>query len=114
MQTGRLRHRVIIQSYTTTRATDGQELKTWGTLVTVWGEVMNAGGRERFVSGADQKVATATHKIRMRERSDLVLSPVAHRIKFGTRLFDIEAVTDADGRSREIHALCREVVGEAP
>lgn len=114
MQAGRLRHRVIIQEYTTSRATDGQELKTWSTLVTVWAEVMNAGGRERFVSGADQKVAVATHKVRMRERSDLVLSPVLHRISWQGKLFDIEAVSDADGRSREIHAFCREVVGEAP
>lgn len=114
MQAGRLRHRVIIESYTTSRATDGQEIKTWGTLVTVWGEVKNAGGRERFVAGADQKVATATHTVRMRRRADVTLSPVAHRLRWGTRLFDIEGVDDADGRSREIHALCREVVGEAP
>jgi SPP1 family predicted phage head-tail adaptor len=114
MQAGRLRHRVIIQNYTTTRATDGQELKTWAAVATVWAEVMNNGGAERYAQGADQRVATATHKIRMRQRSDLTLSPQAHRINWGGKLFDIEAVTDADGRTREIHAFCREVVSEAP
>lgn len=70
------------------------------------------GGRERFVPGADQEVASISHRIKMRERSDIVLSPKTHRLVWGTRVFDVEAVVDPDGRAREVLCFCNERVGE--
>jgi SPP1 family predicted phage head-tail adaptor len=53
-------------------------------------------------------VATVTHHVTVRARSDLV---AGHRFRKGARLFEILALRDPDETGRFQLALCREVMG---
>lgn len=112
MQAGRLRQRVRIEKNVPVQDSYGEPIAGWSAVVTVWAEVRMTGGRERFVPGADQEVAAVSHRVKMRVREDVVLSPKTHRLVFGTRVLDIEAVVDPDGRGREVLCYCSERVGD--
>ena len=107
MRAGRLRHRITIQRMVKERDALGGVAESWCDMVIVSAEIRMINAQERFVGGADQQVATVTHRVKIRYRSDV--TPL-NRIVHGDRLLDIESAVDPDGRRRELIMMCREVV----
>jgi len=103
MRAGKLRHRVQIQQRNSERDEFGQALDTWITLDIVSANIVGLSGRE-FLSRSGE-AADATHRIEMRAWAGL--SP-SHRIVFGTRIFDVQYVSDIDQRGIEMHLICKE------
>ncbi len=93
MRSGKLRHRIIIQQKTATRGTFGEEIETWTTYHSCWAEIDPPKGREFFAS--QQKQTDVTVRIVIRYKSGITTKM---RVKFGTRIYDINAVIDPDER----------------
>ncbi|HBS6838317.1 phage head closure protein, partial [Klebsiella pneumoniae] len=72
MQAGRLRHRVTIQNFTTTRTPSGQPVENWEDGKTIWAEVKGISGRELLAAGAEH--ADATIRVWVRFRRDISAS----------------------------------------
>lgn len=107
MRMGKLRRRLKIQYKSVTRDSFGQEVVSWVDLATVWGSVQGAGGREFQSAGGEQ--AEESWKIRIRYRSDLDRD--MRIIETSTnQTFRIEAISDPDGRRREMVISCNEWV----
>jgi SPP1 family predicted phage head-tail adaptor len=69
MQAGRLDQRITIQTKSTTRAVNGEEVVVWVVLDTAWAEVKQLRGKEFFA--AAQMQAAVDHQVRMHYRSDI-------------------------------------------
>jgi SPP1 family predicted phage head-tail adaptor len=108
IRAGDLNCRVQLQEATETQDGYGAVVKGWATTATPWGEVKDLSGREFFA--AQQENAEVTTRIRMRYRAGVM--PKMRAIANG-RTFDILAVLDPEGRKRELHLMCKEVVEEA-
>ncbi|ELW8193959.1 TPA: phage head closure protein [Yersinia enterocolitica] len=106
MRAGGLRHKVTIQTFTTTQLPSGQPLKQWNDVATVWAEVKAISGRELIASGAE--MSEITIRIWMRYRADV---SSANRIRFTVRggkpmNYDITAVIP-DERFTRLELLCK-------
>lgn len=106
MQAGRLRHRIEIQVASTA---DGSFSKSqsvnYSTVTTVWGEIRPLTGKE-FVHGRAND-AQVTHEVTIRYYSGLT---PRHRLKFGTRIFNIVQLRDIEERNRMMIVLVNEDV----
>ena len=100
---GKLRHRIGIQTSSDTQNAYGEIEKAWTTAKTVWASVEPLTGRELFQ--AQQVVATASHRVRIRYDSTVTETS---RVLFGSRIFDINAIMNRDERNAEIELLCTE------
>ena len=103
---GPLRHRLIIESANPSDDGHGGQTDPWAspvTVATVWGRIAPLRGRERLRAG--QLDARHSHRITIRYRDDVT---AAQRIRSGTRIFNIRAVTDRDERGRWLDLLCEE------
>ncbi|EMM5750030.1 TPA: phage head closure protein [Klebsiella pneumoniae] len=69
MQAGRLRHRVTIQNFTTSRTPSGQPVEKWEDGKTIWAEVKGISGRELLAAGVEH--ADATIRVWVRFRNDI-------------------------------------------
>lgn len=107
VDSGKLRTRADVQNRTTARDGYGDALETWGTAATVWAEVVSLSGRELWA--AQQAQADVTTRVRIRYRSDVTVSPRT-RIRIGTRVLNVQAAIDVDGRKRLLDLLCVEEV----
>jgi SPP1 family predicted phage head-tail adaptor len=109
MRAGNLRHRIELQSKSDgTQNAVGEFIGgEWTSYAECWADVRSLGGREgEFVRSRN---ATATHGITIRVPRGYTIS-VLHQVKFGSRLFSINEVTDADNRGREQKLVCTENV----
>lgn len=112
MRAGDLRERVSIQVNTPAADTFGAAgAESWaniGTVPTVYAALEPLSGREGFA--ADRLYGEASHRVRMRYRSDFmtVLVP-KNRLLYGTRVFDIIATLEVAPR-QELHVLVTERV----
>lgn len=88
---GNLNRRIVIQSNTTSRDTDGASLDSWGTLATVWAERVPIAGAEEFA--ADQITALADVRFRIRYRSDVTTK---NRLTHGGITYDIVQVAEIE------------------
>lgn len=102
MQAGRLRHRVELQRATDAIDAYGEQTPTWRTLATVWAAVEPISGREYFL--ANQVNSEISARITLRHVPGVTLTP-KDRVKWGARLFDVQAVIDRDERHRELQLL---------
>src|SRR5262245_25521704 len=105
MQAGELRHRVTIQQATESQNSVGEAVKTWTTVTTGWAGVSPLRGRE-YLEAMQTKSSVDT-RITMRKNAYPNLTP-KHRILFGSRVFDIEAVIDVDGLGDAMEVSCKE------
>ena len=105
MKAGSLRHKIILEQRATTRTSMGGVADTWTTLATVWGSIRPVSGREPLVG--DSITAELTHTIRIRYRSDVTPK---NRVKFGTRIFEINSVANIMEYKRELELRCVEVL----
>jgi SPP1 family predicted phage head-tail adaptor len=100
---GNLRHLVTLEIPSATPDGAGGQSMVWQTLVQVWAEITPLAAEE--ITSADQVEARATHRIRIRWRSDVT---AAMRVRLGARLFAIRGVTDQGERGRYLVLLCEE------
>lgn len=105
MKAGRLRHRITIQKATEAQDSTGQAVKTWSTFTRCWSEIVPLSGRE--LQAAQAISAEASHSIRIRHVDGITPK---HRIAYGSRVFDINGITDTNERGRELILTCRERV----
>jgi SPP1 family predicted phage head-tail adaptor len=106
MRAGDLRHRVTIQNKgTPARNTAGEEVITWTEEATVWGSIEPLRGREFLEQ--QREGGEVTTRIRIRHRDGLTPSM---RAVWGSHTYDILSVIEVQGRQREIHLMCRELV----
>lgn len=90
---GKLRHRLELQSATDSTDSYGQPTRTWATYATVWGSIEPMSASEGPL--ADQLQGAISHLVTVRYNSTLA---VEHRIKFGTRYFNVVGVRDFEER----------------
>jgi SPP1 family predicted phage head-tail adaptor len=105
---GRLRHRVTLQQLPANRTPSprGQLPSNWATVATFWADVAPLQGRE--LSNAQQIKATVTHRLTMRwPGSSLTITP-SMRFTWGSRIFNIVAVLNADERNRRLDIIAEE------
>lgn len=105
MNIGKLRHKIELQSYTTTADDVGHPVKTWTTHSTVWAWVRPLSGREQLSAGG--VAAEITHKVTIRYNDTLAITD---RIKFGTRYFAINFIGNYDERNEFMEIMCKEKI----
>ncbi len=100
---GELNRRVVLEQVA--RAADGAggATETWSTVATLFAAVRALSGGEGFVY--DRTTGRATHEIIIRHRSG---AAPAMRFRLGTRIFEILAVLDGEGRRRHLRCLVEE------
>jgi len=103
MIAGKLRKRVELQSNTPVANAVGEHVPGWATVDTVWAGIMPASGSERFRN--DMESAEVSHKIKIRYYAGLT---PAMRIKYGTRIFDIQSVINMQERNADMEILALE------
>ncbi len=97
-------HWLVFQQKTSSgRGIDRTE--TWSDHFGAWGFVRPVSASEKIRSGRDEM--TTTHRIRLRSNATVGHQ---HRIKFGSRIFEVESVINIDEASRETELLAREVL----
>lgn len=105
IRAGQLRHRVTIQKATETQDVSGDVVQTWGTHARPWVAVEGLSGVELFTA----RQTRAEAELKFHARNVNGVTPKM-RILWGTRVFDITAVLDPDGRGRELTLVATEVV----
>jgi len=104
MDFGKLRHYIEIQEHTETRGDQGQIVRDWETVASWWASIDPLSGRELHY--AEKVHADARVRIRIRPYDGLTPD---HRIKFGTRTYNILDVRDMDERGEMAECMCVEV-----
>lgn len=92
---GALRQRIELQSAVEMRDAIGGVVRAWSTVATVWGEIKPITARE--VVANSQVQGRVTHFVRVRYYSALRQS---WRLKYGSRVFNISGIRDADERKK--------------
>lgn len=105
MRGGALRHRIIIQDKTVTQNEYGEEEATWKTFLQAWASITPIMGREFLEARAQGQ--ELSHKVELRARKGVTPEM---RVKFGDRIFDIEAVMDVEEKGAEMVLMCKELV----
>lgn len=100
---GDLRTRATIEAPTSTDDGGGGHAVVWTKLADIWAYVRATTGTESFAH--DKLSGAVSHEIIMRYRADVT---PGMRMKLGTRLFEIRAVFDPDGRRRWTRCLAQE------
>jgi SPP1 family predicted phage head-tail adaptor len=107
MHAGTLRHRITLQTRTASADSFGQPIETWSTLATVWASVNPLRGREFFT--ARQEHTDIDHRIICRANADMT---TVHRVLWGSRIFDVQAVIRPEERPIELHLMAKERLGD--
>ena len=106
MNSGKLRHKIEIQSNIDTRdefgAISGQ---TWTPFCYAWAAIEPLSGKEYFAAAQTQ--STVSHKITMRYRSGI---RTFFRISWNSRIFNILSVLNTKEENRELVLYCSEAV----
>ena len=100
---GALRHRVTLQRAVRTAADGGTATISWTSAGSLFARIEPVSGRE--IEIGDGVAARVTHKILIRHREDI--GPEM-RVVEGSRVFEIRAVVDLEGRRRWLQCLCEE------
>jgi SPP1 family predicted phage head-tail adaptor len=105
MRSEQLRHRITIQQPTISQGSMGGATETWSTLATVWAQKANKSSREFYA--AHKINAEITDLFICRHRTGVESNM---RVLFDGQAYDIISAIDPDGRRRELHITCKEVV----
>lgn len=107
MESGKLKHRIELQSPTVGQDTSGEHVETFTTMATVKASIEPLSVREQFM--AAQEHASATHRIRFRRRQALAAMDGSWRVKYGIRYFPLAGLPiNVDENNRETQLLCEE------
>lgn len=105
MEAGTLRHRIELQQPAEVLNEHGDAIQTWTTRFTRWAEVRPATGREIFrAQKVEGQVDTA---VTLRGRGLPGLRP-KWRVRYGNRLFGIEAIINDLERDIMVTLICKE------
>ncbi|WP_158738629.1 phage head closure protein [Alteribacillus sp. YIM 98480] len=105
IRSGKLRQRILIQNEESVRQPGGTYETEWVTFLESWARVVPLSGTERYQ--AQQVQSKLSHRVEMRYREGV---KPQMRVKYGDRIFEIEAVLNLNEMNREIHLMCSEVV----
>jgi SPP1 family predicted phage head-tail adaptor len=105
MKTGTLRQRVSLQAEQRTSDTAGGYALAWTTLATVWANIKPITGKEVLAAGRLE--TRITHKITVRWRKDLTITPDM-RALVHDRVFSIRAVINENESNRWATLLVEE------
>ena len=105
LRAGLLLHKIEIQVKTAHRDMMGQEVVTWDAFAYAWASIDPLGGREYFA--AQQIQSSISHKIMIRYQANI--KPY-HRIKWGEKIFDINAILNEGERNVSLILFCTEAV----
>ncbi|HEY1188537.1 MAG TPA: phage head closure protein [Gemmata sp.] len=103
MSIGQLRQRIAIEAVTETRDEFGGRASAWAQVATDRAEIVPIGGREVFQNGATQ--AQATHRVRMRYRSDITPK---HRLRWldTNTVLNIVSCPPSVGSANVLELMC--------
>jgi len=102
---GKLRHRIVVETFTETVSNLGEVSRSWSTSTTRWASIKATAHREEERNR--QIEDRATHWVTMRHVDGL--SP-NDRLKYGSRVFNILSVDNVEERDRKMLVRCVEVV----
>lgn len=108
MTIGALRHRVTIEAENGTADGAGGLTNPWANpiqVATVWAKISPLNGGEQL--RAMQLEDRVSHRIRMRYRADVTAQ---HRLRLGTRAFNIRSILNDGERNRWLTILAEEGV----
>jgi len=100
---GELRTRLTLEAPSRTGDGGGGAAVTWTNICELWARVRPLSGGESFA--LDRTAGTVGHEIVVRHRDGITPQM---RFRSGTRVFDIRAVFDPDGRRRWTRCLAEE------
>ena len=101
---GKLNRRITIQSPSTTTDAFGSPVATWTYVVTTWASIAAPTSKEVYALGAGF-TAQITHKIVIRYREGITS---AMRIKYRSRIFQVQAVSDPNEDRVRLVLMCLE------
>ena len=105
-----LRHRLTLQEEVQTGDDAGGYVRSWEDVTDVWAQIIPA--KSSSLRGAEnlfaaQLQASTSHLITLRYRNDITAS---HRLIFESRVFNIRAIADPDGKRERLELLVEEGV----
>lgn len=104
MRGGLLRHRVTLVRLVQTTDEYGQPQDATEDVATVWAEIRDLRGRE-FFEARQVPGGEVTTQVRIRYRDGITRQML---VRDGDNLYEIEAVQEPTGRSRELILMCRD------
>ena len=107
MNSGKLRHRITIQTYTETVQNDGGVVRTWSTFAQRWASWKQVSAAE-VESQADQIEGRVVHQFRIRKTDDVTQDM---RIVYDSRTFNITGVV-ADATDKRWQLINTIEIGE--
>ena len=107
MQSGKLRHRVSIQTATESLNDAGETLLSWAEYVPAWADVRDSQGMEKMQE--DEPQAQVTHKVTIRHRDGITPKM---RVVWSGRILNIKAITTDRTDERTQFLWCEERAGE--
>ena len=106
MRIGPLRHRVTLQSQSVTQSATGAITKTWSDVATVWAQINPQSGKQFFEQVTNHEEVYS--RIIIRYGTNVNSIDNTWRVKYGTRIFEIEAVINWDEKDRMFTLAVRE------
>ena len=103
LQAGELNRHITLQTRASSQDSYGQQAATWSDWATCWAHIRPISGREVMTAQAIN--AETTHVITIRYRPGVT---AAMRAVFGSRLFNILAVTEPEMAHVTLELLCSE------
>ena len=105
IQSGKLRHQIVIQKRTLTSSGFGaSDTESWSTRYTVRAEYIGVGGKFRVESAKAEQEIDCIWRIRYQsaiQQDD--------RVKWGSRYFRIEYMVNPSERNLELKLYCKEI-----
>ncbi len=104
MRVGKLRHRLVIQTYTDTPTAYGEPNRTWTTFATVYADIRPVSGREYLAASKVQAEVSSVIVIRY-------LTGMAPKMRCtnGGRTFEVVAVLPDRTDATLMQLMCNEV-----
>ena len=112
MKAGDLRKRIEIQQRSSAQDEYGQQLTSWGTLLTTWAQIEPISGAQ--LDRARSIYNETSHKVTVRWRAQLndIRRVGSYRVLYAGRIFDVGASMNLDERNRTVVLLCNEGINE--
>lgn len=102
---GELMHRFVLEAPVRTSDGAGGAQIAYALAAEVWGSLRGLNGSEPVHD--DRVSGRVTHGVWLRYRDGLTPD---HRLRLGTRVFQIHAIIDRTGRRRYLECQCEEIV----
>jgi len=103
MESGRLRHRVVVEQVALSGDAMSQPTETWTTYATLWADIQPLRGREFIAAQAANSEVTV--KVITRYKSGI--SP-KWRLKYGTQIYLILEIVNPGMKNKSLEFMCKE------